>query len=439
VVEEKGYQSDSNLPGWGTLTQDAAETNPLLQWPLSLEVYDKMRREDTQVQSVLRAVMLPILRNTFQIDPAGASDEVTKFVAENLGLAIKGEDPEPVIRTRDRFSWTEHVRLALLCLVFGHSVFEQVYRVEADAFGRMRAHLRKLAWRPPRTISEFEVARDGGLIAIKQHARDGSRDIRLKIDRLVVYVNDREGGNWVGQSLLLSCYKNWILKDRELRAQAITIERNGLGVPVYTAAPFPEGLTDPAEVEKWREAERDSGLKFATEFRSGETAGGSITNGAKFELVGVTGRLPDTDKPIRYHDEQIARGVLAHFLNLGTETGSWALGSTFADFFTDSLNAVSGHLVDVGQQHIVEDLVDANWGPTEPAPRLICAEIGSKHPVTAEAIKILIECGLFAPDPRLEAHMRALYGLPPRDPDYVPPAPAPAPAPADPAPIEEAA
>jgi hypothetical protein len=56
---------------------------------------------------------------------------------------------------------------------------------------------------------------------------------------------------------------------------------------------------------------------------------------------GCDGTLPSTDEPIRYHDEQIARAVLAHFLNLGTETGSWALGSTFANFFTDSLNAVA--------------------------------------------------------------------------------------------------
>lgn len=44
----------------------------------------------------------------------------------------------------------------------------------------------------------------------------------------------------------------------------------------------------------------------------------------------MSGDLPDTDAPIKYHDEQIARAVLAHFLNLGTQTGSWALGSTFA-------------------------------------------------------------------------------------------------------------
>ena len=58
--------------------------------------------------------------------------------------------------------------------------------------------------------------------------------------------------------------------------------------------------------------------------------------------------------------------MLAHFLNLGTETGSWALGSTFADFFTQSLNAVAEQVCDVVQQHVIEDLVDLNWVRTSP-------------------------------------------------------------------------
>lgn len=131
--------------------------------------------------------------------------------------------------------------------------------------------------------------------------------------------------------------------------------------------------------------------------------------------MGVTGKLPDTDQPIRYHDEQIARAVLAHFLNLGTETGSWALGSTFADFFTSSLNAVAEHIRDTTQAHVVEDLVDWNWGETEPAPRLVFKPIGSGGSLTAEALKGLIDAGVIQPDETLEAFMRAAYSLPVKD------------------------
>lgn len=404
-MSEIGYQT-SNLTPWSVFVDESGETNPELMWPNSVEVFDRMRREDSQVGSVLRAVTLPIRKAKWQIDPNGARDEVVQFVAQDLGLPVKGQTPRPALRTRGRFSWKDHLRLALLELPFGHSYFEQVYVVEGN-----RNHLAKLAWRPPRTISDFKVAADGGLIAIIQGPVVGSASKEIPVNRLVAYINDREGGNWIGQSLLRQAYKNWLLKDRMLRAQALTVERNGLGVPVYTGAPVPDGA-DSGKRDEWQKSEKEAGLKLAKGFRAGEGAGASLPNGATLDLKGVTGKLPDTDGPIRYHDEQIARAVLAHFLNLGTETGSWALGSTFANFFTDSLNGVAGEIADITQQHVVEDLVDLNWGSSEPAPRLTFEAIGESQPATAEAIKDLITCGAITPDEALEAHMRDSFGLP---------------------------
>lgn len=418
-AKEAGYQSGA-LFSWSTLVEESHESNPELFWPLAIEVYDRMRSEDSQVGSVLRAVTLPIMRATWMIDPAGASDEVVNHIAGNLGLPIKGRPTVAPARTKGRFSWTEHLRLALLELPHGHSIFEQVYRFEGG-----RLHIAKLAWRPPRTISDIKVAADGGLVAVVQKGIGRQGDVTIPVDRLVVYVNEREGANWLGRSLLRTAYKNWLLKDRLLRIQALSAERNGLGIPVYTGTDAAATATQ-SEREGWHKSERESGLKVAKGFRAGETAGASIPAGAKLELLGVSGKTPDTDPMIRYHDEQIARAVLAHFLNLGTETGSWALGSTFANFFTDSLNAVAQHIADVAQQHIIEDLVDVNWGPNEPAPRLVPAKIGAEHPATAEAIKALIDAKAITLDETLEAHIRSLYGLPVKD-----AAPAPGTDPAD--------
>lgn len=406
MPEEQGYQVNvSQLSSWTALGAEAHETNPELAWPLSVEVFDKMRREDSQIGSVLRAVTLPIRGAEWMIDPAGASDEVVDLVSTDLGLPVKGRPPVNPLRTKGRFQWGEHLRMALLELVYGHSYFEQVYKPEGE-----RLRLKKLAWRPPRSISKIDVGRDGGLVSISQHGVSKP----ITVDRLVAYVNDREGGNWLGQSLLRTAYKNWLLKDRMLRAQALTVERNGLGVPVYTGAAVPDGV-EGDKLTEWQESEKQAGLKLAKGFRAGEAAGASIPNGASLELKGVTGKLPDTDGPIRYHDEQIARAVLAHFLNLGTETGSWALGSTFADFFTSSLNAVAAHIQDVTQAHVVEDLVDWNWGETEPAPRLVFKPIGSGGALTAEGLKSLIDSGVIKPDETLEAFMRSAFSLPVKD------------------------
>lgn len=405
-MPELGYQADNRLLGWGALTAQTHEPNPDLQWPKSIDVFDRMRREDPQVKSVLRAVTLPIMRTEWVIDGAGCRPEVVAHIAADLGLPIKGEAFVAPQRTKGRFSWKEHLRLALLELAYGHSIFEQVYDQSSG-----RAHLAKLAWRPPRTISNIEVGADGGLIAVQQHGLGSEPDVTIPVDRLVVYVNEREGANWLGESLLRSAYKMWLLKDRVLRIQALVAERNGLGIPVYEAAELPENM-EGAERDAWLQSEKEAGLALTKSMRAGETAGASIPHSAKLSLAGVTGKLPDTEGPIRYYDEQIARAVLAHFLNLGTETGSWALGSTFANFFTDSLNAVAQHIAEVTQQHVIEDLVDLNWGPTEPAPRLVPSPIGEQQAATAEAIKSLIDCGALSKDPALEQFLRAKYGLP---------------------------
>lgn len=408
-MAEIGYQADQSVPGWGRLTVDVHEENPELQWPNSINVFDRMRREDPQVKSVLRAVTLPIIRTEWVLDGTGCRPEVIAEVSRNLVLPVKGEPYSAPTRTRGRFSFKEFLRLALLELVYGHSFFEQVYDQSAGS-----ARLAKLAWRPPRTISDIEVARDGGLVAISQHGFGAGKPVRIPVDRLVAFVNEREGANWVGESLLRAAYKMWLLKDRILRVQALAAERNGLGLPVFTAPPPPD-FEDEDKLKAWLEAEIDHGLNIAKQARAGEAAGASIANGAQLAFVGVTGKIPDLDKPIRYYDEQIARAVLAHFLNLGTETGSWALGSTFANFFTDSLNAVAQHIAEVFNQHVIEDLVDLNWGDEEPAPRLVPAAIGEQQQVTAEAIKSLIECGAIEADEALEAFVREKYGLPVKD------------------------
>jgi len=399
ATSELGYINASAGSGWWMPPTD--ECTPELRWPQSVLVYDQMRRQDAQVVSVLRAVTLPVRRTAWRVDPAGARDEIVEFVAGELGLPIVGQpDQTPPLRTRDRFSWSAHLRSALLMIVYGHSYFEQVYRMDGG-----RARLRKLALRPARTISAIDVARDGGLEGIKQYAPVGATVgpyVTIPVIRLVAYVNEQEGGNWLGTSLLRPAYKHWLIKDRLLRVQAQTVDRNGMGVPLYKGAENEQSL--------------DKGADLAKSWRSGDNAGAAVPFGADLLLRGVEGDLPDADKPIRYHDEQIARAVLAHFLNLGTQTGSWALGSTFADFFTFSLQTLAQDVADVANAHVVEDLVDVNFGETEPAPRLVFDEIGSRRDATAAAIKMLIDAGAIFPDRELEEFIRLAYGLPPKDP-----------------------
>lgn len=408
-VDEKGYVIPAtSWQGWWP-DLEVVESIPELRYPESLTSFEQMQI-DPQVSSTVAAVTLPLRSTGWWVEPNGADAEVVQHVCENLGLGVRGVDMTTPVRTRDRFSFAEHLDLALESLTYGHSVFEQVARWDGSRF-----QLRKLGWRPPRTISKWNVARDGGLESIEQH---GMRQ-PLPVDNLVVYSHRRRGGAWSGRSVLRTSWKFWLLKDRMLRVQATSVDRTGVGTPVYEAAPAPDTM-DADEARAYAEAQRKAGLAIAKQYRSGEESGASIPAGSKLSVIGVSGNLPDPDKVIRYYDEQIGKSVLANFLSLGGENsrGSYALGSTFADFFVQSLQAEAKWLCDVLTQHVVEDLVDWNWGSDARAPRIVCDDIGSKHPVTADAIAALINSGALQPDPGLEQFMRSTYGITQRGPAW---------------------
>ena len=392
---------------------DDGESTPEMRWPDSIMVYGRMRREEAQVASVLRAVKMPVRRARRSIDGTGCRPEVIELVSKDLGLPVVGETKQSPRRTKGRFNFAEHVRLALTSLDYGHSVFEQVYQWdERDEY----FHLRKLGWRPPRTISEWVEASDGGLVAVVQSILGGT-SARLEVKDLVVYSHEREE-SWTGTSLLRPAYKYWLLKDQLLRLMNMTHWRNGMGIPVYVAPKLPDGTQmTPEEATKWMQDQIDAGEAIAAAIRAGDTAGASLPNGATLALKGVEGKTPDPLPAIRYYDEAMARAVLAHFLNLGGEkgTGSWALGTTFADFFTLSLQSLSDWVDDTINAHVIEDLVDANFGPDEPAPRIVSERIGAA--LTAEALKALVDAGVITPDEPLEVFTRDAYGLPVRDPN----------------------
>lgn len=417
---EKGYVNGlaGQSYGWGW-DNDPFEDNIACQWPNSVYTYARMARQDARVSSVLRALGLPIRRTSWRIRPNGASDEVTEFIARNLGLPVEGGDPDvPTQRMRDRFSWPQHLQYALTAQQFGHAVCEQVYRIEGSG-SNLRLVLHKLAPRPQSSISYWNVDRDGGLISVQQWGAGtfgaagmvvmapGTMGDAITIDRLVVYARDPEPGVWTGNSLLRPAYKHWLAKDELMRIEVAAARRHGIGVPVITGN----------EEDSADDTRMDELLAQASAYRGGETAGLALTEGETFDVKAPTGTPMDPRRAIEYHDHAIATVALAHFLNLDGAGGSYALASVQADTFVQSVQTVADDIRDVAQAHIVEDLVDLNWGPDEPTPLLVFDEIGSRQDATAAALQMLVNARLLTPDDRLEAFLRSASGLPGADPD----------------------
>jgi hypothetical protein len=370
-VEEKGWVFDPALRtkspnlgnlAWGIWDHDEAETSPELQWPHSVKTYDMMRN-DAQCWGLYLGATSPILRYVWFLDPNECPKRLCKMLAADLNLpvgkeaaleSLAGIHVGARLRAQRRFSWNKHLQLACLALLYGHMYFEQVGDIDEEGYWR----LRKLAPRHPRTIQEFAVAPDGGLVYIKQN--ESLEVPPLPVDHLVGYVFQQEPGNWVGRSIFRPMYRNYLIKDRLLRVDAIKHERNGVGMPIVEAPP---DATD-GQIKALDQ--------MAQEFKAGERGGGAVPHGTKFTLQGTIGTIPETITSIRFQNEEMARSMLMMFMQLGqTETGSRALAGEFIDWFKVAQEVVANWLRDTSTEHIVEDWWDWNVDPNAERTPLI--------------------------------------------------------------------
>ena len=403
---------------WGQgLLSDWWESSPELIWPQSVVTFGRMRH-DPQIKGVLGAFLYPLLRANWALDPAGCRDEVVQHCADDLGLPIPGKDPKPTGARRRGVIWRRHLKQLLTYQVYGYSVFERRYRFDEKNADLLR--LDNLGQRMPWTLATIDLNRDA---TVKQITQSTQHD-PIPANRLVWYVSDQEGANWAGISPLRACYSAWLLKHETWRIHATSIRRFGMGVPSVKAPP---GATR----EQVLQAQQ-----LASSIRAGERSGAGLPNGFEFELKGLVGSVPDPTAFIKYLDSQIAKQALAGLMDLGqSEHGSRALGETFLDLFMLCLKSLADEVSLIATSGwpempgIVTDLVDMNWGEDEPAPQIVCTDLGADYEVTEDAINRLVQFGAIEPDPALEAWLRKRWGLPEREkeaPTEIPPPVSPA-------------
>jgi hypothetical protein len=384
---------------------DTEEYVPQLIWPNSVRTYREMRT-DAQISALFTATMLGLAKMKWSIDPNGAPDDMVNKLAADYNLPILGQEADNQKRGRlkNRFSFRNHQRLAMKAGIYGHYFFEQIGYIGDGNQGRPTDgfwHLQKLAERPPSTIQDFRLSEDGGLISIIQNVQKSGGTFNnpvpeIPIDRLVGYVWDKEGANWVGRSWFRDVYKNWLIKDRLLRIDAVNHERAG-GVPYIEAHP---GATT---------AEIDSLNRMAQSFRIGDTAGGAVPSGAKFNIA--RGLQSSVIESAIYHDEAMARKFLLMIMQLGqTRSGSRALGQTFADFWSAGLEAISWWFADTFNEHVLEDDIDWNWGEDVDQVPILTFEVDPE--LASQDIAAMITAGAIIVDDDLEAEIRKEFGLP---------------------------
>ncbi len=412
--------------------RDLGEYNAKLEGRDAFRIYEQMRRSDADVAAALAACKLPIRAADWQLLPgANANDpgyaraaEVADFVRENLfgGLESPTWSGHWVTQTFESV-----IENALLALDFGCAAHEDLWHVDAGA-----VRLRRLAARLPLTFYRFHVEPDGEtLIALEQwgYRGDDFVNVRVPAEKLALFLVNREGANFYGRSLLRAAYQHWYMKSQLYRMDAISCERNGMGIPWIEQGPN----ASPADVKSARD--------WTTKLAIHENLGLALPPGWQLHLEGVRGAVRDPAASIRHHSEMIARSVLAMFMSLGTsESGSRALGNVMTDFFYLSLEATARMIAETIGQTSIRRLVDYNfeteksgvrsqksedgsfssgsWLLTSGSltyPRLVCSNIAVLNPL--ETLGVLKDVAaanvdILQPDDDTENYFRKKLGLP---------------------------
>jgi len=377
---------------------DVAETDehvPKLDGRAGSIIFDKIRRSDAQVESILNALKLPILQANYRIQP-GSEDPQDILIAEQLSFNLFEDLSD---------SWQEVLGHILLQFDFGFSVLEKVYKFDNRPGSKTEGLFvfKNLSVRLPTSIEFWKYEKKTrSLTGIEQFDSDGER-IFIPTKKILIFTHKKEGDNWEGRSVLRPIYRNWLIKDKLIKIDAIKHDRLGVGIPIMNA---PEGVDETSE--RWGNAKAS-----VKQIHANEIGGLVLGFGWKFEIAQGAGKGTDVVPSLKYHEQEMTKSILAQFINLGsTDSGSRALGGSFIDFFVKALQAHVDNFLDVINRFAIQEWVRFNYEGIENFPKLVADKIKDIDPQT---LSEFVESGIITVDDSLEAQVRANNNLPEKE------------------------
>lgn len=393
--------TELELGGTGTIIVSGilsqADYNADLTGWKRIEIFDQMRKGDATVRLGLAAIKQPLLSAGWYVKPGkeGAEDDpYVTLIDEELF-----HNPN--------FTFIQFLRQALLLCDYGSSFFEKVWRKRADG----QIGWKKFAPRLPKTIWRYTL-QDGVTPGITQILPTGG-NVEIPQWKLLMFVNEIEGANYEGNSLLRPAYKPWYYKETLYKIDAIASERQGMGVPIIQV---PAGA-DPKDKLKAKEIARN--------MRVNETAYIDLPIGFSVSYIDTKAKeLKNVHEMVLHHDRQILKAFLAHFLDMGTtqSRGTASLSDDQSELFLVSLKYIAA-LISEQMNYAIHELIDMNFtGSNKPKPNeypeLSVGGIGQvDYAMLAQSLQQLVSSGVVLPDAQLEKYVRQTMDLPePMDP-----------------------
>jgi len=368
----------------------------------ALQIYDEMANADATVDVSLRAAKTPVMGADWFIEPFSDNEldlDIAEFVEFNL---LNGTNAPFLLILDDILRMYE----------FGFSVIEKVYEERewsprrTGANRRKYTMLRKLAPRPTPTIKEIVYDDNGGPVSIKQGAvqADGKPvEVEIDIEKLIIFSNNKKGGNLEGKSLLRTAYRPWYFKTNLYNIDGIQKERHGMGFPVVE---LPPGAKD---------ADISAAHEMVTNIRTNEFGGAVLPSQWVLRFVDLPGQPVDVMRSIEHHDSAIMLNTMTQFMLLGLAGtgGGRATSGAHQDMFNKSLRYVANLIADDFNLYCIPYLVGYNFD-TDHFPRLRVRNIGETKDLQqwASALSNLFAQSGITPDIETEQWIRTIIDAP---------------------------
>lgn len=403
------------------------EEHRALRGSLGARIYREMADNDPVIGATLYTIESLCRQVEWTTEPAVEDDEAALAEKEFVDGCMRDMS----------HTWEELVAEVLSELTYGWSYFEVVHKIRrgpGESDGRYRSRFddgrigwRKIAIRAQESLEHWEIEDDGGIRGLHQRplgGTGGGATVFLPIERCLLFRPKAPRNSPEGRSLLRTAYRPWKFGKRLEELEAIGIERDLAGFPVFEVpwtwldtskrtaaqAAIVNSLHD--LVQQIRRDERE-GAVIPAEMEN--VSGKQVASGFKFRLMNSGGQrtiLPDT--AIRRHQSRMAMTLLAQWLLLGQDKhGSFALADSNTNLFAVALGAILDSIAAVFNDYAIPRLMTANGVDESLWPRLTHGDVEDVDlKAISEAINNLVQAGVLVPDARLERRLREMAGLP---------------------------
>jgi len=385
VLTEIGQTGTTITQGFLT----GVDYNAELTGTRRISEYDKMRLGDATCRAGLLACKLPLLAAEWYIKGPDGKDDLSEASA----FIHKQFFDNPT------FSWTVFLRQALTLCEYGNAIFEKVYRIDQDG----RIGLERFAQRMSKTIHRWTL-KDGKSPGVYQILPVGGT-AQIPRWKLLYFINEQEGSNYEGISLLRAAHKNWYYKDLYYKVDAIATEKQGVGIVRIKRPP----QASQQDIDKARE--------IAKNMRANEESFIDLPAGFEIDFMQThADTLKNSSDMVNHHDRQIVKAMLAQFIELGAQqSGSYALSANHSQLFLLGLEYLA-KILQEEINHAIRELCDLNFFDLKKKneyPTLEYSSIGQVDvDKMAEAMYKLATGGLITSTPEIERYILASLKMP---------------------------